>query len=53
MQKFNADAKFNECDNAFSLLDRLRDGKISLADAKNVQAEFESNLSKIKKEIKK
>ena len=45
---FTADAKFNECDNDFSLLD----GKVSLADAKNDQAEFKSNLSKIKKETK-
>ena len=31
-----------------SLLDKIRDGKISLADAKNNQAEFKSNLSEIK-----
>ena len=44
-----ADAKFNEFDNGFSLLDKVRDGKISLADEKKDQAEFKSNLSEIKK----
>ena len=34
---FTADTKFNEFDNAFRLLDKIRDGKISLADAKNDQ----------------
>ena len=48
-----ADEKFNEFDNAFSLLDKLRDGKIDLADAKNDQAKFRSNLSEIKEENKK
>ena len=42
-----ADAKF---DNAFSLLDKIRDGKISLADAKNDPEEFKSNLNEIEKE---
>ena len=32
-----ADSKF---DNDFSLLDKIRDGKISLADAKNDEAEL-------------
>ena len=44
-----ADLKF---DNAFSLLDKIRDGKISLADAKNDQEKFKSNLNEIKKETK-
>ena len=44
-----ADAKF---DNAFSLLDKIRDGKISLAYAKNDPAEFKSNLNEIKKKTK-
>ena len=48
-----ADEKFNEFDNAFSLLHKIRDGKISLADAKNDQAEFKSNLNEIKKGNKK
>ena len=48
-----ADAKFNEFDNAFRFLDKIRDGKTSLADAKDNQAEFRSNLSEIKKGNKK
>ena len=44
-----ADEKFNEFDNAFGLLDKMRDGKISLVDAKNDQVEFKSNLNEIKK----
>ena len=48
-----ADAKFNEFHDAFSLLDKIREGKISLADVKkNGQAEFKSSLNKIKKETK-
>ena len=46
-KSFTADEKFNKFDNAFSLLDKIRDGKISLADAKNDQAEVKSNLSEI------
>ena len=49
----SADAKFNEFDNPFSLLDKTREGKISLADTKNDQAEFKSNLNEIKKGNKK
>ena len=48
-----ADAKFDEFDNASSLLDKIREGKISLADSKNDQAKSTSNLSKIKKGNKK
>ena len=44
------DVKFDEF--AFSLLDKIRDGKISLADPKNDQAKFRSNLNEIKKETK-
>ena len=47
-----ADENFNEFDNAFSLLHKIRDRKISLTDAKSDQAEFKSNLSEIKKETK-
>ena len=43
-----ADAKFYQFNNAFSLLDKIWDGKISLADAKNDQAELKSNLNEIK-----
>ena len=42
------DTKFNEFDNALHLLDKTREGEISLADAKNDKAEFKSNLSEIK-----
>ena len=34
------DEKFNEFDHGFSIFDKIRDGKRSLADAKNYQAEF-------------
>ena len=44
------DEKNNEFNNAFSVLDKTRDGKISLTDAKNDQAELKSNQSEIKKE---
>ena len=46
-------AKFNEFANAFGLLDKIRDGKTSLTDARNDQAEFKSNVSEIKKGDKK
>ena len=48
-KSFTADAKFNEFDNAFSLLDKFRCGQMSLADAQNDWAEFKSNLCEIKK----
>ena len=44
-----ADAKFDQFSNAFSFLDKIKDDKICLADAKNDQAKFKSNLNKIKK----
>ena len=40
---FTADAKFNEFDNGFSLLGKIRDGKISLADEKKIK----QNLNQI------
>ena len=43
------DAKFNEFDNAFNLLNRIKNSKISLADAKNDQIKFKLDLSEIKK----
>ena len=46
-------AKFDQFNNAFSLLDKIRDDKISLADAKNDQAELKSSLNEIKKGNKK
>ena len=42
-----ADAKF---DNAFSLLDKIRDGKISLADAKNDEAELKYKWNRKRKQ---
>ena len=41
--------EFDQFDNAFSLLNKIRDGKINLANAKNDQAEFKSDLNEIKK----
>ena len=49
----NVDVRFNQFDNAFSILDKIRDGKISLTDAKNDQGEFKSDLNEIKKENQK
>ena len=43
-----ADANFNEFDSALSLIDK-KERKISLADAKNDQIKFKSELSEIKK----
>ena len=48
-----ADAKLNEFDNAINLLDKTKEGEISLPDAKNDQAEFKSSLSEIKEVNKK
>ena len=42
-----ADLNFDEFDNALSLIDKIRDGKISLTDAKNIQAKFKSYLGEI------
>ena len=42
-------AKFDEFGNAFNLLDKIREGEISLADVKNDQAEFKSDIREIKK----
>ena len=44
-----SNVKFDQFDNAFSLLDKMRDGKISLTNAKNDQAEFKLDLNEIKK----
>ena len=43
------DAKFDAFDNAFILLDKIRDSKISLADGRNDQVKFKSELGEIKK----
>ena len=43
------DLNFNEFDNAVALIDKIRDGKISLINVKNNQEEFKSYLREIKK----
>ena len=49
-----ADVKFNEFDNAFDIIDKIRDGKIDLSDVKNNQEKFKSYLGgEIKKGNKK
>ena len=44
-----ANVKYDQFDNALSLLNKIRDGKISLTDGKNGQAEFKLDLNKKKK----
>ena len=48
-----ADAKFNKFDNALDIIDKIRDGKIDLADVKNNQEKFKFYLGEIKKGNKK
>ena len=43
------DEKFDEFDNAFSLLDKIRDGIMSIPGAKIDQRKFKSKLGEIKK----
>ena len=43
-----ADEKFDQFDNAFSLLDKIRYGKTGLAAAKYDEEEFKSNQNEIK-----
>ena len=43
------DKKFNEYDNALNLIDKIKNGEIKLAEGKNDQIKFKSNLSEIKK----
>ena len=43
------DVKFDEFDNAFDIIDKIRDGKIDLSDVKNNQEKFKSYLGEIKK----
>ena len=45
-----ADLNFYEFDDALALIDKIRDGKISLTDVKNNQEKFKSYLGGIKKE---
>ena len=47
------DLNFDEFDNALALIDKIRDGKISLTDVKNNQEKFKSYLGEIKKGNKK
>ena len=48
-----ADVKFDECDNAFDIIDKIWDGKIHLTDVKNNQEKFKSYFGEIKKGNKK
>ena len=48
-----ADAKFDKFDSAFSFLNKIRDSKISLTDAKCDQDDFKLDLGQIKKGNKK
>ena len=44
-----AKAEFDKFDNAFSFLNKIRDGKINLTDAKKDKKDFEKDLGEIKK----
>ena len=44
-----ADVKFDKFDNALDIIDKIRDGKIDLADVKNNQEKFKSYLGEMKK----
>ena len=44
------DEKFGKYDSALNLINKIRSGKKALADVKNDQTKFESNLGEIKKE---
>ena len=43
---------WNEFDNAFNLLGKIREGKIKIADAKDDQMKFKPELGEIKKKKK-
>ena len=43
---------WNEFDNAFNLLGKIREGKIKIADAKDDQIKFKPELGEIKKKKK-
>ena len=47
------DVKFDEFDNAFDIIDKIRDGKIDLSDVKNNQEKIKSYFGEIKKGNKK
>ena len=44
------DLNFGKFDNALTLIDKIRDGKICLTDVKSNQEKFKSYLGEIKKE---
>ena len=44
-----ADVNFNQFDNALDIIDKIRGGKIDLANVKNNQEKFKSYLGEIKK----
>ena len=44
-----ADRKFDEFDNALYIINKIRDGKEDLANAKNNQQDFKLYLGEIKK----
>ena len=48
-----AHENFDTYDNALDLIDKIRNGKIRLADVKHDQIRFKSNLGEIKKGPKK
>ena len=43
------DEKFDKYDNALNLIDEIKNGEIKLAEAKNDEIKFKSNLGQIKK----
>ena len=47
------DLDFDEFENVFDIIDKIRDGKINLSDVKNNQEKFKSYLGEIKKGNKK
>ena len=49
----SADIKFDEFDNALSILHKIKEDEISLAKGKNDQIRFKSNLVEVKKGNKK
>ena len=44
-----ADVNFNQFDNALDIIDKIRGGKIDLANVKNNQEKFKSYLGEIKR----
>ena len=44
-----ADAKFDKFDNALNVINKIKNGEISLADVENNQEKFKSNLGEIKR----